>query len=158
MAGLLTVLLTVTMLTMGCAGKTQSMASTTDTAVFFPIVTDYNVDLFIDQVDGKATRFGAFDQVTVDAGRHVLGVRLEYSPAAGSSMVVGGIGNLLLRASTNRTFRTEMALDVSGGHSYRMIARANGDTLEIIAFDQTEDQEVMKQIFEYKNGQFERLF
>jgi hypothetical protein len=158
MAHLLAGILAISIFTMGCAGKTQNMASTTDTAVFLPIVADYSVDFFVDQVDGKATKFGVFDRVTIDSGRHELQLRLEYSPASGSSVIVGGIGNLLLRATTNKTFRTDMTLDVSGGHTYQMIARANGENIEIIVFDKTESREVVKQTFVHKNGQFERLF
>lgn len=158
MVYLLTAVITITMLTMGCTSKTKSLASTTDTAVFLPIIADYNVDLFVDRVDGKATKFGVLDQVTVDAGKHELGVRLDYAPATGSSVIVGGIANLLLRATTNKTFRTDMTVDVSGGHTYQMIARVSGDNLEIIVFDKTENREVLKQTFVPKNGQFERLF
>ena len=68
------------------------------------MVTDYNVGLYVDQVDGEPTDFGLFDQIVIDAGgKHEISVRLEYQPAAGTSLVVGGIGNLLLRAGTNKT-------------------------------------------------------
>ena len=148
--------MTVAML--GCAGKHQDMASTPDTAVFLPVVNDYTVDLYVDTVDGKPTEFGVFDQVMVDAGTRELEIRLEHQPAAGSSLLVGGIGNLLVRAGTNKTFRTSMTVDVLSGHEYRMIARSQEETLEIIVFDETDVREVVKQAFELKDGQFERLF
>lgn len=146
------------LLSAGCAGKQQDLAQSDDTAVFLPIVTDYNVDLFVDQVDGKATRFGAFDQVTVDAGSRELAVRLEYAPAAGTAPLVGSLGNLLLRAGTNKTFRTTMTVDVAAGHNYELIARADGSAFDIIVFDKTEESVVEKKTFELKDGQFERAF
>jgi hypothetical protein len=147
-----------TSLMSGCAGQQQNLASGADAAVFMPIVTDYTVDLFVDRVDGKATKFGTFDQVSVDPGTHELAIRLEYTPAENTSLIVGGLGNLLLRAGTNKTFRTNMTVDVSAGHNYQMIARAHGDSLDIIVFDQTNNREIKKQTFELKDGQFERVF
>jgi len=152
-------LIAIMLMTSACTtGKQRDMTTSTETAVFLPIVNDYSVNLFVDQVDGKPTQFGLFDQVTVDAGRREIGIRLEYQPAAGSSLVVGGIGNLLLRAGTNKTFRTSISIDVIGGHAYRLIARSQEDNLEIIVFDETDDREVVKQAFGVKDGQFERLF
>lgn len=152
-------LIAVGLTTTACTtGKQHDLAATADTALFLPYDPDYTVDIVVDEVDGKATQFGPFDQVLVDAGRRDLSVRLEYAPAAGTSLLVGGVGNLLLRASTNRTFRTDMSVDVIGGHEYRMIARAQGDTLVITVFDETDRVEVVKQTFELKDGQFERIF
>ena len=152
-------LITIVIMTSACTmGKQHDMTLSTDSAVFLPIVIDYSVDLFVDQVDGEPTKFGLFDQVTVNSGKREIGIRLEYQPAAGSSLVVGGIGNLVLRAGSNKTFRTKLSVDVLSGHAYRLIARSNGDTLEIIVFDETDNNEVVKQSFGVKDGQFERLF
>lgn len=146
------------LLVAGCAGSEKNLATSESTALFLPVATDYGVDLFIDRLDGKPTEFGAFDQVTVDAGQRDIEVRLEYQPAEGSSLVVGGIGNLLLRAGTNKTFRTTMKVDVQGGREYRLIARAVEEKLEFIVVDETADREVQKQVFELKDGQLERIF
>lgn len=142
----------------GCAGKQQSLSSGSDEAVFMPVVTDYTVGLYVDRVDGKATKFGAYDQVSVDPGTHELAIRLDYTPAENTSLIVGGLGNLLLRAGTNKTFRTSMTVDVSAGHYYQMIARASGDSVYIIVFDQTDNREIKKQTFVLKDGNFERMF
>lgn len=153
------ILLIFVVMTSACStGEQRNLASSAETAVFLPIITEYNVDLYVDRVDGEPTEFGLFDQVVVDAGSREIGVRLEYQPAAGTSLAVGGIGNLLLRASTNKTFRTNLSVDVISGHAYRLIARSHGDTLEIIIFDDTDDREVLKNVFGIKDGQFERLF
>ncbi len=155
---ILPLIIIAVMMTACTTGKQHDMTSTNETAVFLPVVIDYNVDLFVDKVDGKPTEFGLFDQVNIDAGRREIGVRLEYMPAAGTSLIVGGIGNLLLRAGTNKTFRTSISVDVLSGHAYRLIARSKEDTLEIVVFDETDGREVVKQAFGVKDGQFERLF
>ncbi len=153
------ILLAVVVMTSACStGERRDMASSVETAVFLPIITEYNVGLYVDRVDGEPTNFGLFDQVVVDAGRREIGVRLEYQPAAGTSLVVGGIANLLLRAGTNKTFRTNMSINVLSGHAYRIIARSQEEILEVIVFDETDDREVLKHAFGIKDGQFERLF
>jgi len=102
----------VAMISACSTGKQRDMTSGSEAAVFMPIVTDYNVGLYVDQIDSKPTSFGLFDQVLIDSGKREISVRLEYQPAAGTSLVVGGIGNLLLRAGTNKTFRTNISVDV----------------------------------------------
>ena len=53
-------------------------------------------------MDGEKTKFGLYDSVIVDAGVRTLEVRLEYQPASGSSVLLGGLANLLLRATTKK--------------------------------------------------------
>jgi len=132
--------------------------STTDrTARFTPVVSDYTVELYVDSVDGKATKFRANDSAIVDAGDRTMAIRLEYTPASGTSLLLGGLGNLLARAATNKTFRTELTAPVIAGHQYQLIARAQGEEIVIIVFDQTDRKEVAGQKFVIKDGKFERL-
>ena len=147
------------MLVIGCSGTQQNLATGDDFATFVPVVTDYGVDIFVDQVDGKPTKFGELDSATIDAGTHDLSIRLEYQPAAGSSVVVGGLANLLLRAGTNKTFRTTVSVTAEAGHVYQVSARASeGDSLTIFIIDETLDKGVLNQTFTIKDGRFERVF
>lgn len=133
--------------------------STTDqTARFVPVVSDYTVELYVDSVDGKATKFRANDSVIVDAGDRTMAIRLEYTPAAGSSLLIGGLGNLIARAATNKTFRTELTAPIVAGHQYQLIARDQAEEIVIIVFDQTDRKEVAGQKFVIRDGKFERIF
>ena len=134
-----------------------NLAKTDQTAKFMPIVSDYTVELYVDKVDGKATKFRSRDTAIVDAGERTIAIRLEYTPASGTSLILGGLGNLLARSATNKTFRTEMTAPVVAGHQYQLIARAQGDEIVIIVFDQTDRKEVAGQKFALKDGKFERL-
>jgi len=128
-------------------------------AKFVPFVADYGVDIFVDEVDGKPTKFGELDSVLIDPGSHELLVRLEYQPAAGSAIVVGGIANLLLRANTNRTFSTTIKVDVESNHIYKLIAKySSEDQIDLIVFNETSEKEVLKHSFALKDGRFERIF
>jgi hypothetical protein len=134
------------------------LAKTEQTAKFTPVVSDYTVELYVDKVDGKATKFRTRDTAIVDAGERTIAIRLEYTPAEGSSLILGGLGNLFARAVTNKTFRTEMTALVVAGHQYQLIARAQGDEIVIIVFDQSDRKEVAGQRFSLKDGKFERIF
>jgi hypothetical protein len=70
---------------------------------------------------------------------------------------LGGLGNLLARAATNKTFRTELTTPVVADHQYQLIARAQGNEIVVIVFDQTDRKEVAGQKFVLKDGKFERL-
>ena len=135
-----------------------NLAKTDQTAIFMPVVSDYTVELYVDKVDGRATEFRTRDTAVVDAGERTIAIRLEYTPASGSSLILGGLGNLLARAATNKTFRTEMTALVVAGHQYQLIARAQGDEIVIIVFDQSDRKEVAGQRFSLKDGKFERIF
>ena len=134
-----------------------NLAKSDQTAKFTPVVSDYTVELYVDKVDGKATKFRSPDTAIVDAGERAIAIRLEYTPASGSSLILGGLGNLLARAATNKTFRTEMTAPVVAGHQYQLIARAQSGEIVIIVFDQTDRKEVAGQKFALKDGKFERL-
>ncbi len=138
--------------------KERSIAVTDDTALFLPIAAEWGVDFYVEKVDGKKTKFGLYDSVVVDAGQRTLDVRLEYSPSSGSSLLVGGLGSLLLRAATNKTFRTRMEVSVIGGNTYQMSATAKDDQLEIFVVDHSSEEIVISQRFELRDGKFERLF
>ena len=133
------------------------LSETDQVAKFMPVVSDYTVEIYVDEVDGKATKFRSRDTAIVDSGDRTMVIRLEYTPASGTSLLLGGLGNLLARASTNKTFRTELTAPVVAGHQYQLIARAQGNEIVIIVFDQTDRVEVAGQKFLLKDGQFERL-
>lgn len=138
--------------------KERSIAVTDDTALFLPIAAEWGVNFFVEKVDGKKTKFGLYDSVVVDAGTRILEIRLEYAPASGSSLLVGGLGNLLMRAATNKTFHTQMEVDVEGGKTYQMTATAKDDLLEIFVIDHNDEEIVTSQRFKLIDGKFERLF
>ena len=140
------------------AASEVNLAKTDQTAKFMPVVSDYTVELYVDKVDGKATKFQAHDTAIVDAGERTIAIRLEYTPARGSSLILGGLGNLLARAVTNKTFRSEMIALVVAGHQYQLIARAQGDEIVIIVFDQTDRIEVVGQRFSFKDGKIEQIY
>jgi hypothetical protein len=135
-----------------------NLANTDQSAKFFPVVSDYTVAIYVDEVDGEATKFRARDTAIVDAGDRTMNIRLEYTPASGTSLILGGLGNLLARSATNKTFRTQLTAPVTANHEYQLIARAQGDDIVIIVFDQTDRTEVAGQNFALKDGKFERVF
>ncbi|MHC4374079.1 MAG: hypothetical protein GWP58_08230 [Gammaproteobacteria bacterium] len=139
------------------SARVVDLSKTDQTARFVPVVSDYTVEIYVDKVDGKATKFRSNDSAIVDAGERTMAIRLEYAPATGTSLILGGLGNLLARAATNKTFRTELTALVVAGHQYRLIARAQGEEIVIIVFDQTDRTEVAGQKFVLKDGKFERL-
>ena len=143
----------------GCAGSHRDLSTAENPAVFVPVVADYGVDIFVDEIDGKETKFGELDRVSIDPGTHEIAVRLEYQPAAGSSLVVGGLANLLLRAGTNNTFRANLTVDVAAGNVYRLTADANPDGgLDLFVLNETTDKEMLRQSFKVEDGDFERVF
>ena len=138
--------------------KEVNLAKTDESARFRAVSSDYTVDIYVDKVDGKATKFRARDTAVVDAGDRTMDIRLEYQPASGSSLLLGGLGNLLARAATNKTFRTTMTVTIEADHEYQLIAQAKGDDMVIVVFDHTDRSEVASQKFTLRDGKFERVF
>ena len=138
--------------------KEVNLAQPDETARFRAVTSDYTVDIYVDKVDGKATKFRARDTAVVDAGDRTMDVRLEYQPASGSSLLLGGLGNLLARAATNKTFRTSMTVTIQAGHEYQLIAQAQDKDMVIVVFDHTDRKEVAGQKFTLRDGKFERVF
>ncbi len=124
-----------------CSGSKKVLSSTENTALFLPPKIEAYVDMFIDEVDGKKTKFNLEDSVQVDEGKHSLLVRLEYQPAAGSSLIVGGLGNLLLRSTTNKTFSTTMDIEIERSMEYRFVVEDFDNGFEIILFNETQIKE-----------------
>lgn len=144
-----------------CSGSQVDLSKENNSspAKFVPFVADFGVDIFVDEVDGKPTKFGELDSVLIDPGSHELLVRLEYQPATGSAIVVGGIANLLLRAGTNRTFVSTIKVDVESNHVYKLIAKYSPeDQIDLIVFNETLEKEVLRHSFVLKEGRFERIF
>jgi len=145
----------------GCSGSQVDLSKENNSspAKFVPYVADYGVDIFVDKVDGKTTKFGELDSVLIDPGSHELVVRLEYQPAAGSTIVEGGIANILLRAATNRTFVATITVDVEANNVYKLLAKsAPGDQIDLIVFNETLEKEELKHSFAMKDGRFERVY
>ena len=162
-SNILSLLSVVTLMTIlaSCAGTQVDLSkeNKSSPAKFVPYVADYGVDIFVDKVDRKPTKFGELDSVLIDPGAHELVVRLEYQPAAGSAIVVGGIANLLLRAGTNKTFTTTISVDVKANTVYKLLAKSTPeDEIDLIVFNETLDEEVLKHSFALKDGRFERIF
>jgi len=144
-----------------CSGSQVDLSKGNDSssAKFVPFVADYGVDIFVDKVDGKTTKFGELDSVLIDPGSHELVVRLEYQPAAGITIVEGGIANILLRAATNRTFVATITVDVDANNVYKLLAKsAPGDQIDLIVFNENLEKEELKHSFAMKDGRFERVY
>ena len=135
-----------------------NLATTDETAFFDVAVSDYTVNVFVEQLDGQPVKFRARDTAIVDAGERTMAVRLEHQPASGSSILLGGLGNLLARAVTNKTFRTELTAELMAGHEYQFIAAAQGEEIVVVIYDHTEEEEVTGQKFVVRDGKFERIF
>ena len=133
------------------------MSSTENTALFLPPKIEASVDMFIDEIDGKKTKFNLVDSVQVDEGKHSLLVRLEYEPAAGSSLIVGGLGNLLLRSTTSKTFSTTIDIEIEKSIEYRFVVEDFDNGFEIILFNETKKKEELNLRFKLIEGKFERI-
>ena len=159
LALLSTALLVIIMASCSGSQVDLSKGNNSSPAKFVPFVADYGVDILVDKVDGKPTKFGELDSVLIDPGSHDLVVRLEYQPAAGSAIVVGGIANILLRAGTNRTFVATITVDVEADTVYKLMAKyAPGDQIDLIVFNETLEKEELKHSFALKDGRFERIY
>ncbi len=141
-----------------CAGSKKILSSSENTALFLPPKIEANVDMFIDEVDGKKTKFNLADSAQVDEGSHNLLVRLEYQPAAGSSVIVGGLGNLLLRSATNKTFSTAIDIEIEKSMEYRFVVKDFENGFEIILFNETKMNEELNYRFKLIEGNFESVF
>ena len=146
------------MLLIGCAGSKKSMVSTNDTVLFIPAQIETYVDFYVDEIDGKKTEFLLNDSLEIDAGEHTIEVRMEFQPAAGSSLIVGGVGNLLLRAATNKTFKTQMDINSIANHTYQFIITGIEEGFEIDLKDVTSDKIDLSHQFKLKDGKLERIF
>ena len=140
----------------GCTTTERKHSTVDDPAFLIAVIKEYDIALYIDEIDGQSVDYGELDRISLDGGPHNLSVKLEYQPAAGSSVIVGGIGNLLLRAGTNKTFRTSIPVELQEGDVYGITAESQKDGLDIVVF--TENTEVMRHSFKYRDGQFERVF
>ena len=141
-----------------CSGSKKVLSSTENTALFLPPKIEAYVDMFIDEVDGKKTKFNLADSAEVDEGNHSLLVRLEYQPAVGSGLVVGGLGSLLLKSTTNKTFSTRMDIVVEKSMEYRFVVKDFEDGFEIVLFNESTANEVLNHRFKWNEGTFEREF
>ena len=141
-----------------CSGSKKVLSSSDNTALFLPIKIEAYVDMFVDEVDGEKTSFNLADSVEVDAGKHNILVRLEYQPAAASSIIVGGLGNLLLRSATNKTFSSKIDIQVQKNMEYRIVVKDFEDGFDIILFNETKKEEESIYSFKLKDGKFERMF
>lgn len=141
-----------------CSGSKKILSSTENTALFLPSKIEAYVDMFVDEVDGKKTKFNLADSVQVDEGSHSLLVRLEYQPASGSSVIVGGLGNLLLRSATNKTFSTTIDIEIEKSMVYRFVVKDFENGFEIILFNETNMKEELNYRFKLSEGKFERIF
>ena len=151
-------LLLLISLLFSCTGTKQTLSTTENTALFLPPKIETYVDMYIDEIDGKKTKFNLADSAQVDEGNHKVLVRLEYQPAAGSSVIVGGLGNLLLRAATNKTFTAYIDLNVEKNEVYRFVVKDFDDGFDIILFNETKVKEESNHKFKLSEGKFEREF
>jgi len=148
----------LTPILISCSGSKKILSSSENTALFLPPKIEANVDMFIDEVDGKKTKFNLADSAQVDEGSHNLLVRLEYQPAAGSSVIVGGLGNLLLRSATNKTFSTAIDIEIEKSMEYRFVVKDFENGFEIILFNETKMNEELNYRFKLIEGNFESVF
>ena len=141
-----------------CSGSKKILSTTDQTALFLPPKIEAGVDMFVDEIDGRKVKFQLSDSAMVDAGSHEVLVRLEYEPAVGSSIIVGGLGNLLLRSATNKTFKTKMDIKVEQNNTYQFVVTAAGESFDIAVLNTGSKVEIVKHSFQLKDGHFEKLF
>jgi len=141
-----------------CSGSKKILSTTDQTALFLPPEIEFGVEMFVDEIDGRKVKFHLSDSAMVDAGNHEVLVRLEYQPAAGSSLIVGGLGNLLLRSATNKTFNTKMEIDVEQDKTYQFVVTAADESFSIAVMNIDSNSEIVKHSFQLKDGHFERIF
>ncbi len=141
-----------------CGGSKQVLSSSQNTCTFLPPEIEANVDMFVDEVDGKPTKFNLADSVVIDEGNHNILIRLEYQPAAGSSLIVGGLGNLLLRFTTNKTFSTNMDISVTANQEYRFVVTNSENGFKIRLVNESTSKIELEHAFELKDGKFTRVF
>jgi hypothetical protein len=141
-----------------CSGSKKTFSTTENTALFLPPNIEAYVDMFIDEVDGQETKFNLADSAQVDEGNHKVLVRLEYQPAGGSSLIVGGLGSLLLRSATNKTFSATIEIKVERNEEYRFLVKDFDDGFNIILFNETKMKEESSYRFKLSEGKFERVF
>ena len=141
-----------------CSGTKQTFSTTENTALFLPPKIDSNVEMYIDEIDGKKTEFNLADSAQVDYGNHSVLVRLEYQPASGTAIIVGGFANLLLRATTNKTFTSILDIKVNKGQEYRFVVKDFEDGFEIVLFNESTSKEESIHKFKLTEGKFEREF
>jgi hypothetical protein len=143
-----------------CASISErSHTSSSSPATLTPFNNEWGVQIFIDELDDSKVKYGELDRLVLDGGTHDLRVRMEYQPASGTSLVVGGLGNLLLRAGSNKTFEHEITIEMIEGHNYGLTVKGTDSGFELLVFDETAGGIVtLEHQFEYKDGGFERLF
>ena len=141
-----------------CSGSKKILSSTDNTALFLPPEIENSVDMFVDEVDGIKTKFNLADSVQIDVGNHEILVRLEYKPAEGSSIIVGGLGSLLLRAASNKTFTERFNINVESKQEYRFIVKSFDDGFTIVLKNETKNKEQEKYTFKLKDGTITRIF
>jgi len=129
-----------------CSGSKKVLSSTENTALFLPPKIEADVDMFIDEVDGKKTKFNLEDSAQVDEGEHSLLIRLEYQPAAGSSAIVG------------KTFSTTMDIEIEKSMEYRFVVEDFDNGFEIILFNETKMKEELNLRFKLNEGKFKQIF
>ena len=71
------------------SAREVDLSKTDQTARFVPVVSDYTVEIYVDKVDGRPTKFRSNDSAIVDAGERTMAIRLEYTPATGTSLILG---------------------------------------------------------------------
>ena len=142
-----------------CAISESSLTSSSNPATLTPFNNEWGVQLYIDELDGNEVKYSELDRLALDGGIHDFGVRMEYQPAAGTSVVVGGLGNLLLRSGTNKTFEHDITVELIEGHKYGLTVNSTDTGFEMLVFDETaKGIVILEHQFEYKDGSFQRLF
>lgn len=119
---------------------------------------DAGVDMTIEKINEKKVDAGELTSIEISPGEHKLTIRIDSTPASGSSIILGGWGNLLARAATNQSFRTDLLFKAEPGHKYVVGTGASDDKFIVMVFDETSNKEVASQAFAYKDGKFESLF
>jgi hypothetical protein len=145
-------------LLISCSSTKQTFSTSEKTAVFLPPKTEYYIEMYIEEIDGKKTKFKMEDTAEIDEGEHELRIRLESHPATGTAVIVGGIANLLLRTTTNKTFSSTINVNVEKGQVYRLMTEDFKDGLAIKLLNETTSEIESIHKFQLKDGNFESVF
>lgn len=139
----------VVLMVIGCGttkqGYTGPQKSESGIAVIVPSAPDYTVDITIEKLDGKTVNVSDLDRLEILPGSHELVIRVDHVPARGTSVVLGGWGNLAARAATTKSMSATVSFQAQESRKYLVTAGLLDDAPAVWIVDETTEQIVASQ-------------
>ena len=110
-----------------------------------PSAPDYTVDITIEKLDGKTVNVSDLDRLEILPGSHELVIRVDHVPARGTSVVLGGWGNLAARAATTKSMSATVSFQAQESRKYLVTAGLLDDAPAVWIVDETTEQIVASQ-------------